>query len=113
VAWTASDATFDVQRLELSLDGGARLTVSAAGSTSYTFSALRTGSHTVSVTAFDRAGNLATVSVTVTVDTGVFSPSGPYGWGPIIGAVAAIVAAAGAFAVVRVRSRRRPPAADP
>ncbi len=49
------------------------------------------GSHTVTVSAIDLAGNSQAVSVNLTVDTNPFSPTGPYGSGPLIGLIGTIV----------------------
>ncbi len=56
---------------------------------------LAVGEHTVEVKAYDVAGNVATESVTITVDTSPFSPSSSSGmmvWiGLAVGAVAIVL----------------------
>src|SRR2546427_1838358 len=68
VRWTAADPTSGIDHYQLSIDGGAALTVDATA-TSYTFSGVADGPHTIRLTAVDRAGNTGLVSVSVTVDT--------------------------------------------
>ncbi len=68
VTWTATDPTSGIDHYSLSIDGGASQTVDATA-TSYTFSGVADGPHTIRLTAVDRAGNTVLVSVSVTVDT--------------------------------------------
>jgi|GEM_PF-2087506 len=67
VDWTGSDATSGIDHYTISIDGGAATDVGT--STTYTYTGLSDGSHTVTVTAYDGAGNTNTDSVTFTVDT--------------------------------------------
>jgi len=66
VVWTGSD-NFAIDHYEVRIDGGGW--ISAGGSTTYTFSGLSDGSHTVVVRAYDTAGYVAEASATFTVDT--------------------------------------------
>jgi len=68
MAWTASDATSGLDRLELSLDGGPA-TVLAPNETNHTFAGLSDGSHTATLVAYDRAGHSTTAARTFVVDT--------------------------------------------
>jgi len=67
VFWNGSDAGTGMDHYELSLDNGSWLNV--GGALSHEFTNLSDGVHTVSVKAFDSAGNTATSSVTFTVNT--------------------------------------------
>src|SRR5256886_2716676 len=68
VRWTAADPASGTDHYLLAIDGGAALTVDATA-TSYTFSGVADGPHTIRLTAVDRAGNTVLVSVSATVDT--------------------------------------------
>ena len=65
VTWTGSD-NVGIDHYEVRIDGGTWIDVGL--STSYTFTGLSEGSHTVDVRAFDQAGNIGSDSVTFTVD---------------------------------------------
>ncbi len=67
VAFTASDATSGVRSVMLSVDGGTAVNVT--GMTSYTVTGLADGTHNITLTATDRAGNTAAATVVVKVDT--------------------------------------------
>ncbi len=108
VAWAATDEISGIDHFEVSLDDGTPVVLSGTAS-GHTLSDVSDGSHTVTVTAFDRAGNSFTVSVDFTVDTGIFSPTGPYGSGPLISVVVGVVAAAALIVVVMLRRRRGTP----
>jgi len=109
VTWTASDATTGLRRFAISLDGSAPVEVSGETFV-YVFAGLRDGTHTVTLTAYDRAGNIETASVVFTVDTGLFSPSGPYGAAPLTGLAIGVVAAlAAAVLLFRRRRSKEPP----
>ena len=68
LTWSAFDATASVQRIEVVIDGGAPIFL-GAGTSTYTASGLADGIHTFLVRALDFAGNAASASVSVTVDT--------------------------------------------
>src|SRR2546428_7686539 len=79
VSWTGNDSTSGVSGYEVSVDGGVRQRVEM--SPSFT-TRLTDGAHTITVWAFDVAGNSVSQSVTFRIDTNIFSPSGPYAGGP-------------------------------
>ena len=66
VEWTVSD-NYVIDRVEIRKDGGSWIDVT--GSTSYTFSDLSIGTHTVDVRAIDMAGNIGMDSVTFRIIT--------------------------------------------
>jgi len=104
VQWSAGDTTSGVDHIELRIDGGNPQTLSSS-TTSQSLTGLSDGSHTVTITVVDRAGNTATASVTFRVDTGFFSPSGPYGYAGI-GAVLFALIAVVVLALLFLRRRR-------
>ncbi len=97
ISWVCSDATSGLDRIEVSLDGGAFAAIGLQ--TSHSFLDLTDGTHNVSVRAFDVAGNEIEKSVHFTVDAG---------WGdPILyGAIAAIVILV-ALAVIVIMLRKK------
>ena len=68
VTWTASDATSGLANYEIRLDGGSAVGLPSTA-TSYTFSGLGDGPHSVELTAFDAAGHSTAVTRPFTVDT--------------------------------------------
>src|SRR6266545_872035 len=83
VTWDASDSLSGIDHYEVSVDGGAFQSTGA--SPSATFGDLAAGDHTVTVRAYDRAGNVQTASVSF-----AFVPGGfPWWLIAIIVAVAA------------------------
>jgi hypothetical protein len=64
--WIATDTNSGIDRVELSLDGGAPVIVK--GSYGHAFPSISEGAHVVAVQAFDRAGNAAPKTVSVTID---------------------------------------------
>ncbi len=84
VTWNASDGLSGIDHYEVSLDGGTFLSTGAIASTSV--GDLATGNHTISVRAYDRAGNVREASITVTVLGGA-----PFPWLWLILAVAVIL----------------------
>lgn len=75
IEWQASDGLSGIDRYEVSLDGGTFQSTGTTPSTS--FSGLAAGQHTIVVRAYDRAGNLAEQSVTVSI---VASAPAPLPW---------------------------------
>ncbi len=108
VKWIASDKTSGLDSFSISVDGGSP-TILTSPMTSVTLTNLADGTHTVTIQAVDRAGNVATSMTTFRVDTGVFSPSGPYGLAVLAAALASAAAvAAGVVFMVRRRGARPP-----
>jgi len=64
--WIATDTNSGIDRVELALDGGTPVIVK--GSYGQAFPSIAEGAHVVTVQAFDRAGNAAPKTVSVTVD---------------------------------------------
>ena len=76
ILWVASDSGSGIEHFDVIVDNGASFKMDGTASGTVV-SGLADGSHTIQVTAIDRAGNRATDTVTVTVDTNLFSASGP------------------------------------
>ena len=102
VVWLGTDQTSGIDRFEVSLDGGTPVVLPAT-TVSHAFAGVGDGPHTVTVVAFDRAGNAVALTVDLRVDTSVFSPTGPYGSGPLIGTVVGIAVAAALALVLLLR----------
>lgn len=103
-SWSGSDSVSGLDHFELSVDGGDYRSVGTRMTENL---ALSDGAHTIRVRAVDVAGNAATATANVTVDTNPLSLSGPYSGIPtflIIAAVAAVVLAL----AWRRRSKRSP-----
>ncbi|MEM4977003.1 MAG: Ig-like domain-containing protein, partial [Desulfurococcaceae archaeon] len=66
VTWSGSDSLSGIHHYEIRIDGGSWINVGA--STSYIFTNLAEGTHTVEVKAVDKVGNTATSTITVGVD---------------------------------------------
>ena len=95
VTWTATDVTSGIDHFEVVIDGGIPIPVALpATATSHNFTGVPDGARTVTITAFDVAGNSVILSVDLTVDTNILSLTGPYGSGPLIGTLVGIIAAA-------------------
>ena len=103
---SASDAESGMDYVEFTVDG---TTVHTCVSLPYTHawdsSTVADGSHTITATAYDNAGNSATDSVTITVSNGITTPTPP----PIPGfpIEALILGLATALGVILVIRRRR------
>ena len=63
--------------------------------------------------AVDAAGNNAYASVTVRVDTNLFSPSGPYAGAPTYAILAVVAAVSIALVLLRRRRGRQTPPTPP
>ena len=90
------------------IDGGTPMLCSEAGCN---LEGLAVGEHTVEVKAYDVAGNVATDSVTITVDTSPFSPSSSSGmmiWIGLAVGAAAIVLIGAVLYLGRKIDRSRP-----
>ncbi|MFQ6013099.1 MAG: Ig-like domain-containing protein [Thermoplasmata archaeon] len=102
VVWLGTDQTSGIDRFEVSLDGGTPVVLPAT-TVSYAFAGVVDGPHTVTVAAFDRAGNAVALTVDIRVDTSIFSPTGPYGSGPLVGMVVGIAVVAALALVLLLR----------
>ena len=109
--FTAVDATGGVARIEIVVDGAAPVVLGGDAS-SYTIAGLTDGTHTITIRAVDRAGNIQQSSITVHIDTAVLSPSGPYGVAPL-GGVSIVVIVAVLIAMLGIRRRKRAPPPPP
>lgn len=67
VAWTGSDETSGISKYEIRLDGGTWTDLET--DTTYTFTGLADGTHTVDVKATDKAGNTKHETISFTVNT--------------------------------------------
>lgn len=110
VSWTGSDAGSGIARYEIRVDGGAP---QAVGTNTLSSIGLPDGTHTISVWAVDAAGNNAYASVTVRVDTNLFSPSGPYAGAPTYAILAVVAAVSIALVLLRRRRGRQTPPTPP
>lgn len=103
VTWIGSDADSGIDHYELKLDEEAWINV--GNNTSYNFTELDDGSHTVYVKAVDKAGNSVEDSVSFTVDTTISPPM----WTVVIALVAAsIVSVAVVYFLIRKKPPKRP-----
>jgi hypothetical protein len=108
VSWTGQDVTSGVARYEVHVDGEPPQDVGLQNSISLR---LADGVHEVRVVAFDAAGNTAEAETRFSVDTNIFSLTGPYGGSPLfglLGGIAAAVSAALVWIVMRRRQAGRP-----
>ncbi len=110
VSWSGYDNISGISGYELSVDRGMRHSVGL--NASFTGS-LPDGSHTITIWAVDAAGNAVSRSVTLNVDTNIFSPSGPYAGTPTYSIIVAAAAVAGFFFWKRRRRVSPPPASPP
>jgi len=67
VEWNATDEGFGIDHINVTLDGGTPIEL-PAHATSYVFEGVAEGAHTVRVVAYDRAGNMAVVTVEIVAD---------------------------------------------
>ena len=110
VSWSGYDNISGISGYEVSVDRGVRHSVGL--NASFTGS-LPDGSHTITVWAVDAAGNTVSRSVTLNVDTNIFSPSGPYAGTPTYSIIVAAAAVAGFFFWKRRRRVSPPPGSPP
>ncbi len=96
VVWEAEDATSGMDHYEVLFLDGTPVTLPGTA-TSYTLSGVADGGHSIAVMAVDRAGNEQSQTVGFSVDTNIFSPTGPFG---VMLIVVIPVAVGGAAAVV-------------
>jgi len=102
LSWRGSDSTSGIEHYEMSMDGGPFTPI---GNATKLEISLDDGAHTLRLRAVDFAGNIGSSdNVTFTVDTNLFSFSGPAGPLPDI---ALITAAAAAVVALRLLLMRR------
>lgn len=110
VNWSTRDMASGLNCSEVSLDNGEWIIV--GNRTTYDFTGLAYGNHTIAIRAVDNAGNFETASTSVTVN--VISPTPtPSGTGPVggivtwlIAAIAGVAVATAAIAIVYVMRKR-------
>lgn len=112
VVWTAQDSGSGVCAVEVQVDHGTPLVVPPENSSAH-LTGLADGDHTITVTAFDRAGNSQSVSISVTIDANLLSPTGPYGPWPLVALVGGTVAVAAVTVFLILRWQRKPKAPTP
>ncbi|MEM4264493.1 MAG: Ig-like domain-containing protein [Thermoplasmata archaeon] len=91
LSWSGSDSTSGIDHFEIKIDDDAWMDVATVNE--YQIDNLPSGSHTVTVRAIDRAGNVDTRTTVFTVDTDAFSLSGPYSGVPTLLIIALIIIA--------------------
>ncbi|MBU0624369.1 MAG: hypothetical protein KJ672_05935 [Candidatus Thermoplasmatota archaeon] len=89
ISWTGNDDLSGIDHYEVMIDGGHP---SSVGDLVEVVLTLRDGTHTITIVAIDSAGNMATRSISVSVDTNLLSTSGPAGPWLDIGLFGAILA---------------------
>lgn len=105
VRFRGADSLSGIDRYSVQLDEEPPIEIGTEQS--HTFNQVADGAHRVQVKAFDRAGNVRTVTASVRVDTFILSPSGPYGSLPLLGLVGGLAVAAAAPVFLLRRRRRR------
>jgi hypothetical protein len=97
VTWTCTDVGCGIDRVEVRLDDGSYVTVTAS---ERTFSNLEAGEHTADVRAYDKAGNMVDASVTFSV-----SDEGGGISALLIGGIVLLVIIIAAIAVMLMRRK--------
>ncbi len=69
ITGSSSDSLSGVESVQVSVDAGSPTPATGTTSWSFTTMSLADGSHTLTVNVMDRAGNIGSTSVAVTVDT--------------------------------------------
>ncbi len=105
IDWSAADAGSGLDRIAVSVDGGTSI-VAAGSNSSVILNGISDGTHTVRVTAYDRAGNAASIALSIVIDTNVLSLNGPYGAWPLAVVNVVIIAVACLVAMLWIRRRR-------
>lgn len=107
IRWTGDDERSGITLYEIRLDERAPL-LAGESTNELTLAGVGDGRHVLVVTARDLAGNSASASVDFSVDTNIFSPTGPFGIFLLLNVVvAAVVASAiGVWLYARRRGRR-------
>jgi len=101
VMWTGSDATSGIGHYEVRLEEGSWINIGI--NTTYTFTGLVDGSHTIVIKAIDKAGNTKQDTVTFTINTGLIG--GP-GWTEEIIILSAIIIAIMGTVLCALKIRR-------
>ncbi|MFQ5919628.1 MAG: hypothetical protein ACE5I4_06235 [Thermoplasmata archaeon] len=107
VEWFAEDETSGIAWVEIVLDDRPPIVVGTL--TELRLASVGEGRHVLVVTAEDLAGNRASDSVEFSVDTNIFSPTGPYGIFLLVNVVVAAVVVAAVVLYLLWRRSRRPP----
>lgn len=102
ISWTGNDDLSGIDHYEVIIDGGHP---SSVGNLAEVVLTLRDGTHTITIVAIDSAGNVATKSISVSVDTNPLSTSGPVGPWLDIGLFGAILG--GILLVLSLLKRRK------
>lgn len=102
ISWTGDDELSGIDHYEVITDGGHPTNV---GNLQEAVLTLPDGTHTITIIAFDSAGNMATTSISVSVDTNPLSTNGPAGPWLDIALFAAILG--GVLLVLFLNMRRR------
>lgn len=102
VSWTGDDDLSGIDHYEVIVDGNH---LSSVGNLAEVVLTLRDGTHTITIVAIDSAGNMATRSISVSVDTNLLSTRGPAGPWLDIGLFGAILG--GMLLVLFLLKRRR------
>jgi hypothetical protein len=113
ISWNGTDKTSGIDRFEVKIDGGSFVSIGEAMLKN--FSALKEGTHNVTVKAIDKAGNWVAETLMFTVNTSASGGNNTGGSGagtlsdPVVLAVIGVagVGAAAAAAVV-IRNRKKP-----
>ena len=104
VEWNGTDSLSGIAYFDVRLDSGPFIRVGNS-TTTYAFTGVSDGPHTVTVVAWDASGNPRNASVTFRVDASWISAVGPWGW-DAIGLLVSVTAVA-LLLVWRRRKRRK------
>jgi len=106
ISWNGSDATSGIDHFEVSIDGGAF--VSVGTNMSHNFSGLADGTHNITIRAIDVAGNEVDRTIQVTVQT-IASGAGTSGDLMLYGAIVTITVIILATIFIMMRKKKAPP----
>jgi hypothetical protein len=101
VSWTGSDKISSISRYEIRLDGGSWINIGTK--TTYTFTKIGNGKHTINIKAADKAGNTKQDTVNFTVST---SPLFGLGYMKEIAIIATIIILALGVALYFLKIRK-------
>lgn len=111
IAWSSSDETSGLDRIEFSLDGSAFQ--SLGNTTTVSLEGLADGSHSIIVRSTDKAGNTVEKALAFEINTNVFSLNGPMGPWLDVSLVIAVLAVVGVLIYVMRRRRSKVEAKPP